>query len=92
MLLAKLNTHGEATWTVSRGLSPDQLMTLSALQYSRLPRAQVYTKRNISLARGQPQERAPSSPHLSLPHLDIIVHHVLLGNRCCQPKRNRENY
>jgi len=92
MLFAKLNTHGEGTWTVSRGLSPDQLMTLGGLRYRRLPRAQVCAKRNISVAWGQPQERAPSSPWLSLPHLGIIVHRVLLGDSCCQPKHSRENY
>lgn len=32
MLLAKLNIHAEGTWTVSRELSPNQLMTLGGLQ------------------------------------------------------------
>lgn len=84
MLLAKLNTHGKGTWTVSRGRSPDHLMTLGGSPYSRLPRAQLCAKGNIAVAQEQPQKRAPSSPGFSLPHLDIIVHRVLLGTSHCQ--------
>lgn len=85
---AKLNTHREGTWTLSKGLNPKQLMTLSGLQHQ----AQVCAKRKIPLGWGQLQDRAPFLPGLSLPHLDIIIHVVLLGDSCCQSKCRKENH